>query len=143
MAHGMLLGLTILLLAACGGSDSSGPQQVSQAPVLSNLRLTQTTQGSGGTVRIEADVFDSDADLFGGQCVIDTVNFGRATAPISGLPPGFQPGSDPRVTNATVSCTARYQGHGVTVVGEYYVFDRAGHESNHLSFTFLSEARRE
>ncbi len=31
----------------------------------------------------------------------------------------------------------------MTVVGEYYVFDRAGHESNHLSFTFLSEARGE
>ncbi len=76
MAHGMLLGLMALLLAACGGSE-----------------LQRSSAGQPGAGALEADVFDSDADLFGGQCVIDTVNFGRATFPISAPHLASSPGS--------------------------------------------------
>jgi hypothetical protein len=120
------------LLFGCGGHDSSGP---GRAPQISDLRLTQTVRSNGGTIRWNVTYFDAQADLFQGQCVVRST-IGDISGPINTLGPG----GDPNATTGTIFCIANYQGRGLTVNGELFVIDRGGHESNHLTFTFVTES---
>jgi hypothetical protein len=135
MRQARLLTLT-LLLVSCNGSDSSGP---SRAPVITNLVVQPVASGVGGSVLFQAQVHDPDGDVFGGQCVIETANFGSAAVTIDTLLPGAQAIQ----ADSIVSCTFGYRGRGVQVQGgAFYVIDAAGHRSNALAFTFQSAARR-
>jgi hypothetical protein len=126
----------LLLVAGCGGhGGGSGPNP---APVISNLLVRQAVQGSAGAIRLDMASFDADADLFGGTCVVQLVPGGQVNIPITQVAAGGNPASQ---TN-NVFCIFGYRGHGVFVNGQVFLIDRAGHVSNALAFTFVSEQRR-
>jgi hypothetical protein len=135
MRRVVLVGVGLLFLAACGGSDSTSILGDDfDDPELSNLHVEQRRTGSGGTLTLTATVFDVDGDIFGGS-VRSRHRFGAVTSQISDLGPGNARDS----IGGTVSCSTPYSGHGVTVSGNLYVVDRGGNRSNRLSFTFVTE----
>jgi hypothetical protein len=129
----LILLLAAVLLGACNGSNSSGP---SEAPEISNLRADQTRTGSGGSFALTVDVLDRDGDVFGGQCVLNTI-IGTVNFAIANLGPGV----DPNAKVATVTCGASYTGSGGQIAGQVFVVDRAGHQSNGLGFRLNAEGR--
>jgi len=137
MRRVVFVGVGLLFLAACGGSDSTSsfPQDES-GPELSNLQVEQRRTGSGGTLTLTATAFDFDGDILDGQCTIETA-LGSVTSNISDLGPGTGNARDALV--GTVSCSTPYSGQGVTLSGNLYVVDRGGNRSNRLPFTFVTE----
>jgi hypothetical protein len=124
-----LLGLA-LLLTGCESSDASGP---GPDPIISNLRLSQTTTPTQGRIRLDFDAFDLSGDIVGGLCAIEMGAFGSVQVSIT------VPGDN--ASFAVVNCSFTYSGHGVSVTGTVRLIDRAGHASNRLGFSFVSEGR--
>jgi hypothetical protein len=128
----IVLALGVVALAACSHHSSSGPNP---APVIANLTVQQAVNSCCGIVKLEADSFDADADLFGGTIVADS-NLG----PVSTALTICAAGCDPTRQTNRVFIIATYRGRGLAVTGTLYVIDRAGHPSNRLPFAFVSES---
>jgi hypothetical protein len=123
-----------LLSVACGGggSGSSGP---SEAPFIRSFQVSRPNSVVFGAV---LDVFDAQADVFGGTCRVVIDGAGTLEGPINQLLPGANP-NDPE---GDVVCAVRLRQappRGLTITGRFSVIDRGGHESNALDFVVTFE----
>jgi hypothetical protein len=124
-------------LGCGGGGDSSGPD--TSSPVIRRFQIARLNSVTFGTV---LDVFDAQADVFGGTCRVIVDGAGTLDIPINQLLPGANP-SDPE---EDVVCAVRLRQappRGLTVTGRISVIDRAGHQSNAMEFVLTFEARRD
>jgi hypothetical protein len=133
----ILTGSVLASLGCGGGGDSSGPDTAS--PVIRRFQIARLNSVTFGTV---LDVFDAQADVFGGTCRVIVDGAGTLDIPINQL----LPGADPNDPEEDVVCAVRLRQappRGLTVTGRISVIDRAGHQSNAMEFVLTFEARRD
>jgi len=125
-----------LLLAACGSNGGSTGSS-SNAPTISNLRVSYSPSppvgGFSNQVGYIVDVVDADGDWVLGVCRFVTGNVLELPIQTSGL-----------ATNATSGTAMCFQNEvftNTTVQIDMVVVDQAGHQSNVLSGLVNLEAR--
>ena len=123
----------ILIIAGCkggGGGGSSGP---SLAPEIFDLVIrVLDPEVINQTIRyiVAANFWDAQGDVINGQCevLLNNVSLGRVT-----IDPA--PGTDPNITEGIVACGFFVRATvPQTVNGRFRIFDRAGNQSNELTF---------
>jgi hypothetical protein len=129
------LGL-VLLLAACGSNGGSTGSS-SNAPTISNLRVSYSPSppvgGFSNQVGYIVDVVDADGDWVLGVCRFVTGNILELPIQTSGLAAN--------ATSGTAMCFQNEVFTNTTVQIDMVVVDQVGHQSNVLSGLVNLEAR--
>jgi hypothetical protein len=121
------------LAVGCGSGGGSGP---TPAPT---IRSFQVVRDSATRFHVDMDLFDAQADVFGGLCRLTADGFsGSIDIPIERLAPGANP-SDPE-TDLTCAFILLPPARGVTFSLHLVVIDRAGNVSNTADFVLTGES---
>jgi hypothetical protein len=125
----------VLAVTGCGGGGGGGPAGPSpEAPVISNLQiraLDPETPNRNIRYVVAFNFTDRSGDVGGGQCevLLNDRSIGRVTINPAG-------GADPNATQGAVACG--FIVNAATpqqIAGRTRIFDRAGNQSNELTFT--------
>lgn len=136
--HLVYLGLAgaLVAIASCGGGGGGGGGTAgpsADAPTISDLQiraLDPETPNRMVRYIVAFNFTDQDGDVGNGQCevVLNGQSIGRATI----MPTG---GMDPNATSGAVACGFIVQSAvAQQISGQVHIFDRAGHQSNDLTF---------